>query len=318
MATRKVMPFKAKPTAKKAAPSPRKTFADAVVEGFKDIFSPLMPRSAAEVEVLPEGRAVMMIDAAQIPEYVEKSVKQLQMLEDKIKASAEAGRNAARAARDAEGRSASFHFWEFASKQREVIGALQASGIAQARAIETFSEAQKLTFDYLSDVTRILRGLFILGCASLAKNRSVVRELEARLRGESESQINELARQELETLLVQLNEQRDILERQEQLGRNQSEQAEQISQNRSLIQDNSARNDNQDKELARQRDKDAEHDNELERQRNKDAEHDRLLMELSERIVKIETFHIPLWLKIAIVLNALVSVTAIALSLLRQ
>ena len=302
---------------KKAPSSTPKAFAN-VVGVFKEVFSPLMPRNAAEVEVLPEGRAVMMIDAAQIPEYVEKSVKQLQILENKINASAEAGRNAARAARDAEGTSCSFSLIESAKKERAVIEALQASGIAQARAIETFSEAQKLTFDYLSDVTRILRGLFILGCASLAKNRSVVRELEARLRGESESQINELARQELETLLMQLNEQRDILERQEQLGRNQSEQAGQISQNRSLIQDNSARNDNQDKELARQRDKDAEHDNELERQRNKDAEHDRLLMELSERIVKIETFRIPLWLKIAIVLNALVSVTAIALSLLRQ
>lgn len=301
---------------KKAPPSPQNAFAN-FVEGFKEVFSPLMPRNAAEVEVLPEGRAVMMIDAAQIPEYVEKSVKQLQILENKINASAEAGRNAARAARDAEGRSASFHFWEFASKQREVIGALQASGIAQARAIETFSEAQKLTFDYLSGVTKILRGLFVLGCTSLAKNRSVVRELEARLRGESESHINELARQELESLLMQLNEQRDILERQEQLGRTQREQAEQISQNRSLIQDNRARNDDQDKELCRQRDKDIEHDNELERQRSKDAEHDRLLMELSKQIMKVQVFQIPLWIKIAIALNMLLAATAIALSLLK-
>ena len=301
---------------KKAPPSPQNAFAN-LVEGFTGVFSPLMPRNAAEVEALPEGRAVMMIDAAKIPDYVEKSVKQLQMLEDKIKASAEAGRNAARAARDAEGRSASFHFWEFASKQREVIEALQTSGVAQARAIETFSEAQKLTFDYLSDVTRILRGLFVLGCASLAKNRSVVRELEARLRGDSESQINELARQELESLLMQLNEQRDILERQEQLGRTQSEQAEQISQNRSLIQDNRARNDDQDKELCRQRDKDIEHDNELERQRSKDAEHDRLLMELSKQIMKVQVFQIPLWIKIAIALNMLLAATAIALSFLK-
>lgn len=301
---------------KKAPPSPQNAFAN-VVGVFKEVFSPLMPRNAAEVEVLPEGRAVMMIDAAQIPEYVEKSVKQLQILENKINASAEAGRNAARAARDAEGTSCSFSLIESAKKERAVIEALQASGVAQARAIETFSEAQKLTFDYLSDVTRILRGLFVLGCTSLAKNRSVVRELEARLRGDSESQISELARQELETLLVQLNEQRDILERQEKLGKNQSEQAKQISQNRILIQDNRARNDDQDKELCRQRDKDAEHDKELERQRGKDAEHDRLLTELSERMAKIETFRIPLWLKFAIVLNALMAATAITLSLLK-
>lgn len=287
-------------------------------EVINGLFKPIISQSTTEVRTLPEDRAAVMIDVAQIPEYVEKSVSQLQILEDKIKASADAGRIAAREARDAEGKKATFSLFESKEKERAVIEALQTSGVAQARAIETFSEAQKLTFDYLSGVTKILRGLFVLGCTSLAKNRSVVRELEARLRGESESHINELARQELESLLMQLNEQRDILERQEQLGRTQREQAEQISQNRSLIQDNRARNDDQDKELARQRDKDAEHDNELERQRNKDAEHDRLLMELSERMVKIATFRIPLWIKIAIVLNALVSVTAIALSLLRQ
>lgn len=302
--------------AKKAPSSTPKAFAN-VVGVFKEVFSPLMPRNAAEVEVLPEGRAVMMIDAAQIPEYVEKSVKQLQILENKINASAEAGRNAARAARDAEGTSCSFSLIESAKKERAVIEALQASGVAQARAIETFSDAQKLTFDYLSDVTRILRGLFVLGCASLAKNRSVVRELEARLRGDSESQINELARQELESLLMQLNEQRDILERQEQLGRNQRDQAEQISQNKSLILSNREKNESQDRELLRQRDKDIEHDNELERQRSKDVEHDRLLMELSGRLIRIEKFCNPLWIKIAIIFNALMSATAIVLALLK-
>ena len=284
---------------------------------FNSLFKQLVPREQTDVALLPEVQEVSNIDVSQIPSYIEKSVLQLRELSHRIDESASAGRDAARAAKDAEGKRATFSWHESAAKEREVITALQLSGTAQAKAIETFSHAQKLTFEYLSGVTKILRALFVLGCASLAKNRAVVRELEARLRGASKERLNDLARQELETLLMQLNEQRDILERQEQLGRNQREQAGLIAQNKEMIQTVNAKNAEQDAELVRQRGKDDEHDSELERQRAKDVEHDRLLRELTARVERMDTCIIPLWLKIAVFLNFLLAISAIVLSVMR-
>jgi hypothetical protein len=190
---------------------------------------------------------------------------------------------------------------------------------------------------------KVLRGLFVLGCASLAKNRVVVRELEARLRGDSEAQINELARQELESLMMQLNEQRDILERQERLGANQREQAELISINKDSIQKNKEKNVLQDQELERQAAKDEEHDKRLNDKDAKDVEHDRRLNEkdekdkrhderlddkdakdiqhdkrlddLSIRVKKLESTRIPLWMKITVILSFVLSVISIFISL---
>ena len=291
----------------------------------------------------PEVKQTSEITLSEIPSYIEKCINQLQELEKKVKASEEAGRLAAKEAKEAENKKATFAFYESKEKEQAVIQALQTSGVAQAEAIETFSEAQKLTFDYLSDVMKVLRGLFVLGCASLAKNRVVVRELEARLRGDSEAQINELARQELESLMMQLNEQRDILERQEKLGANQREQAELISINKDSIQKNKEKNVLQDQELERQaakveehnkrlNDKDAKdvehdrrlnekdekdkrHDERLDDKDAKDIQHDKRLDDLSIRVKKLESTKIPLWMKITVILSFVLSVISIFISL---
>ena len=263
----------------------------------------------------PEVKQTSEITLSEIPSYIEKCINQLQELSKKVDASEKAGRLAAEKARDAENKKATFRLLEKAKHERAVIQALQTSGVAQAKAIETFSEAQKLTFDYLSDVLKVLRGLFVLGCASLAKNRVVVRELEARLRGDSEAQISELARQELESLMMQLNEQRDILERQERLGANQREQAELISINKDSIQKNKEKNVLQDQELERQAAKDEEHDKRLNDKDTKDVEHDKRLDDLSIRVKKLESTKIPLWMKITVILSFVLSVISIFISL---
>lgn len=248
-----------------------------------------MTSNTTEVALLPEVRDARKIEVSQVPAYIEKSVTQLQKLSHRIEESASAGRDATNAAREAQGKRATFSWYESAKKEREMIAALQKSGVAQAKAIETFSDAQKLTFDYLSDVMKILRGLFVLGCASLAKNRMVVKELEARLRGAGEDQLNELARQELESLLMQLNEQRDVMERQEKLGANQREQAGLIEQNAKEIRE----------------------------VRGKDDEHDRLIKDLYERMAWIECHLVPMWVKIAIALSVIASSVSLIIAIVK-
>jgi hypothetical protein len=72
-----------------------------------------------------------------------------------------------------------------------------------------------------------------------------------------------------------------------------------------------------DKELKRQRDKDSEHDSELARQRRKDIEHDQMITEISARLARIECVNIPMWLKVIVFLDLILSVTAIGMILLK-
>ena len=72
-----------------------------------------------------------------------------------------------------------------------------------------------------------------------------------------------------------------------------------------------------DMELARQRDKDDEHDAELDRQRKKDDEHDRLLKELSVDVERLRRASAPVWLKVIVLLDLILSITAIGMILLK-
>ena len=72
-----------------------------------------------------------------------------------------------------------------------------------------------------------------------------------------------------------------------------------------------------DMELARQRGKDGEHDAELDRQRKKDDEHDRLLKELSVDVEQLRHVGVPMWLKVVVFLNLILSVVAIGMILFK-
>ena len=72
-----------------------------------------------------------------------------------------------------------------------------------------------------------------------------------------------------------------------------------------------------DKELARQRDKDDEHDAELGNLRKKDDEHDHLLKELSADVELLHHTSVPMWLKVVVFLNLILSVVAIGMTLMK-
>lgn len=104
-----------------------------------------------------------------------------------------------------------------------------------------------------------------------------------------------------------------------------------LDENNEAIRTNSEKNDEQDRELARQRDKDVEHDKELarqrkkddehdaelDRQRKKDDEHDRVLAELLAGMEQLRHAGIPMWLKVIVFLNLILSVVMIGMVLLK-
>lgn len=100
-------------------------------------------------------------------------------------------------------------FWDSIDTDR-AIEKLQNAVISTAKALEESSDAHKKTFEYQKRLTNILYGLFRLGATNIAYNRSLVREIELRLKGASEKEISELARNELVRVVTQLKEQEDL------------------------------------------------------------------------------------------------------------
>ena len=98
-------------------------------------------------------------------------------------------------------------------EKREAIEALQAAVIDQATALISSVDANKELFNNQKTMTRAIRYLFGLGVTSLAANRSVVRELELKLKNASEEELSELAKQEITTVILQLRAQEDMMKK---------------------------------------------------------------------------------------------------------
>lgn len=99
--------------------------------------------------------------------------------------------------------------WKSLDKDK-AIKKLQNAAIITAKALEESSDAHKKTFEYQKRLTNITYSLFRLGVSNIATNRSLVREIELRLKGASEKEISNLARNELVRVITQLKEQEDL------------------------------------------------------------------------------------------------------------
>lgn len=127
------------------------------------------------------------------------------------------------AADDAAGKSAGF------GKKKKAIMALQQSGKEQAEGLTAVSIAQKKTLELQEKLVEATKVLFMLGTSSLAANRSVYRQLELKMKNASEEEISDFARKELDDVLKQLNDQKDLFEREKELKNLVREQGEKSS-----------------------------------------------------------------------------------------
>jgi DNA-binding ferritin-like protein (Dps family) len=83
-----------------------------------------------------------------------------------------------------------------------------------AEAVQSGAKAQKISFEFQQRLAEISKYLFNLGVSNIVANNTVVRDLEMRMRGASEKELSELARQELTAVVKRLKEQQDILHKQ--------------------------------------------------------------------------------------------------------
>ncbi len=169
----------------------------------------------AEVHGVEPGTDQMVsIDTS---EYTEESLSDLittridalNDLEKHIIEAEEAAETAVKEANNVKEGIKSGIIWKSLDKDK-AIKKLQNAAIITAKALEESSDAHKKTFEYQKRLTNISYSLFRLGVSNIATNRSLVREIELRLKGASEKEISNLARNELVRVVTQLKEQEDL------------------------------------------------------------------------------------------------------------
>ena len=212
------------------------------------------------------------ISESQLPSVISTQINNLTELENNVK---EAVNKAAYAKEQAEKAKVSAGLFQ----KKAAIELLQDAVKGNAEAQISLADAQKLSFEYQKKLTDITKFLFGLGVSSLAMNRCVVRELELRLKGASEEEISDLAKQELRNVILQLKEQEDMMKKQAFLTGKVKEQAGQIKGIDRKLDDIEKTDSEQDQKIAKHAEKIAEKDLKDKRQDQEIAEHAEKLVE---------------------------------------
>ncbi len=144
-----------------------------------------------------------------LPEVLVGQLTKLKNLEKLSRDSKNAAKEAQRKAEEAKEIAVGW----FNKKGR--IEDLQQICLDLSQALQILTETQEASFRHQSQLAQISKYLFRLGAGNISANRTVVRELELRLKGASEEELSELAKQELKTVVKQLKAQEDVIKKQE-------------------------------------------------------------------------------------------------------
>lgn len=216
---------------------------------------------AQEIEVVDDNGIPMIVEGKEypvdkIPSAVKDCIVGLGVLQKKIDAAVQRSDNARRSAHSAANVKLA---WYRIGDKTEAIEALQSAVASQSNAMFDQSEAMLAMLEYQKAIAHAMQFLLGLGVSSIANNRAVYNAVKAEIQNCSEEELSELAKQEFKNTLAQLQSQQDILRKQE-------ETHEKAKQNRAAIKKINELDEQQEKELARQRSKDEEHDQRLDEQ----------------------------------------------------
>lgn len=154
------------------------------------------------------------ISEENLPEIINGQVNNIKVLDKQIQKALKSAGNAREAAETAANMSAGF--WH----RKDAIEGLQSAVEEIGNATADNAESQKMLFDCLQKMAQVEKIILQIGCMSIAMNRSTVRELELKLKGASKEKLSELAKKELESVVKQIRQQQDILEKQDRLETN--------------------------------------------------------------------------------------------------
>lgn len=175
------------------------------------------------------------VNSDQFPHIITKQINKLNELAEKQKNAQACAEVAKKSADNAKKNSVGWF------NKGEIIEGLQSAGVDLADAVLSSTEAQKVSFEFQTQLAEISKYLFSLSAGSMAANRALLRELQLRLQNASEQEISELAKKELLIVVQQLKAQEDILSKQEKITFKQQQLATEIN----LLKDKIALNESE-------------------------------------------------------------------------
>ena len=222
-------------------------------------------------EFVPEVVKGQIVPIEEIPNAVCNCIQNLSHLEQRVKNA----HSRAFEAKDKAGSAANVKlaWWKIGDKTK-AIESLQDAMVGMSKAQIDQSDAMKAMLEYQRAISKAMRFILALGIGNLSANRAVYKSVEMQMRGASEEELGEMARQELKNTLAQLKSQQDILEQQERT-------KNVVNRHQKSIQDINKLDEEQEKELERQRGKDEEHDARLD-------EHIKMIHALEDEIIKLK------------------------------
>lgn len=217
----------------------------------------------------------------QLPAIITAQFDKLEILENNVAKSVNLAHKAREKASNAQVSAGWF-------QKKNAIELLQDAAQGLAKAQISLADAQKISFEYQTKLTEITKFLFGLGISNIAMNRSVVRELELKLKGASDEEISDLARQELKNVILQLKAQEDMMQKQEFLTGKVKEQAGQLKDIDKQLDDIEEADEEQDERIAENAERITKHSKVLSAQQQKDKEHDERISENAQDIDYLE------------------------------
>ena len=226
------------------------------------------------------------VDISKLPSLINDQLTSLKALEEKVNIAL----NKAEEAKSTAQRAHSKTIGWFGSGTKDAVYSLQ-------DATKDLADTQKVILQYQAKLAEISKYLFALGVFNIAANRTVVRELELKLKNGSLSKgkVSELAQQEILNVIKQLKAQEDIMVKQEkmtdkikqhQIILDYSKQVD--SKHEKLIKQLISEDDEQDKLLEKHSQTDEKHEELINKLISEDDEQDKLLEKHSQTDEKHE------------------------------
>ena len=155
--------------------------------------------------------SILNLDIDKLPSVISISLDKIKNADSKVQESIKRARWAKDLAKEAASKNTKWS-WD-GSNKKEAIEALQKSTVSISDAQGSLTDAMKQFLESQKTMAEVTKYLFGLGAMNIAANRTVVRELELKLRNASEEELSEMAQQELNNVIEQLKTQQDLQDR---------------------------------------------------------------------------------------------------------
>ena len=166
-------------------------------------------------------------EVKEIPEIINNTWKQLQ----NVKAQCDAAKEKAeKAKKDSE----NLVEVKWYNKKDAIIG-VQHALKSNTEAIDSLADANKVSFEYQNALSQMTKMLFKLSVGTRAATRSVIREVRRLLENASAEELDALAEEELNRVLVELNAQEDLAKKQQRTFGLLKEQDDRLSAQENIL-----------------------------------------------------------------------------------